>query len=36
MSNLLKGLTTTDIAANVNPDIAAAHRLFLVHKLSFL
>ena len=29
MSNLLKGLTTTDIAANVNPDIAAAHRLFI-------
>ena len=27
-SNLLKGLTTRDIAANVNPDIANAHRLF--------
>ena len=28
-SNLLKGLTTRDVAANVNPDIANAHRLFL-------
>ena len=27
-SNLLKGLTTRDIAANVNPDIANAQRLF--------
>ena len=27
-SNLLKGLTTRDIGANVNPDIANAHRLF--------
>ena len=27
MSNLLKGLTTRDIGANVNPDIANAHRL---------
>ena len=28
-SNLLKGLTSTDVAVNVNPDIANAHRLFL-------
>ena len=28
-SNLLKGLTTRDIAANVNPDIANVHRLFI-------
>ena len=28
-SSLLEGLTTTDAAANVNPDIAYAHRLFL-------
>ena len=28
-SNLLKGVTTRDVAANVNPDIANAHRLFL-------
>ena len=28
-SNLLKGLTTRDVAANVNLDIANVHRLFL-------
>ena len=28
-SSLLEGLTTTDVAANVGPDIANAHRLFL-------
>ena len=28
-SNLLKGLTTRDNAANVNPDIANAHKLYL-------
>ena len=28
-SNLLKGLTTRDVAANVNPNIANAHRLFV-------
>ena len=28
-SNLLKELTTRDVAANVNPDIANAHRLWL-------
>ena len=28
-SSLLEGLTTRDVAANVNPDIANAHRLFL-------
>ena len=28
-SNLLKGFTTKNVAANVNPDIANAHRLFL-------
>ena len=28
-SNLLKGLTTRDVAANDNPDIANAHKLFL-------
>ena len=28
-SNLLKGLTTRNVGANVNPDIANAHRLFL-------
>ena len=28
-SNLLKGLTTRDVAANVNPQIANAHRLLL-------
>ena len=28
-SNLLKGLITKDVAANVNPDVANAHRLFL-------
>ena len=27
--SLLKGLTTRDVAVNVNPDIANAHRLFL-------
>ena len=32
-SNLLKGLTTRDIAANVNPDIANAHRLFTNAKI---
>ena len=28
-SNLLKGLTTRDVAANVNPNIANLHRLFI-------
>ena len=28
-SNLLKGLTTRDVAANVNPNIANTHRLFV-------
>ena len=28
-SNLLKGLTTKDVAENANPDIVNAHRLFL-------
>ena len=28
-SNLLKGLTTKDVAANVDPDIVNAHTLFL-------
>ena len=28
-SSLLEGLTTTDVAANVGPDITNAHRLFL-------
>ena len=28
-SNLLKGLTTRDLATNTNPDIANTHRLFL-------
>ena len=28
-SNLLKGLTTKDVAANVDPDIVNAHILFL-------
>ena len=28
-SNLLKGMTTRDVAANVNPDIANDHRLWL-------
>ena len=32
-SNILKGLTTRDVAANVNPDIANAHRLFLDTKI---
>ena len=32
-SNLLKGLTTRDIAANVNPDIANAHRLYTNSKI---
>ena len=32
-SNLLKGLTTRDVAANINPDIANAHRLFLNAKI---
>ena len=32
-SNLLKGLTTRDIAANVNPDIPNAHRLFTNSKI---
>ena len=32
-SNLLKGLTTRDIAANGNPDIANAHRLFTNAKI---
>ena len=35
-SNLLKGLTTRDIAANVNPDIANAHRLFTNEKIVVL
>ena len=30
-SGLLEGLTTRDVAANVNTDIASAHRLFLFH-----
>ena len=34
-SNLLKGLTTRDIAANVNYDIANAHRLFTNAKIVF-
>ena len=28
-SGLLEGLTTRDVAANANPDIANAHRLYL-------
>ena len=32
-SDLLKGLNIRDVTANVNPDIANAHRLFLKHKL---
>ena len=32
-SNLLKGLTTRDIAVNVNPDIANVHRLFTNAKI---
>ena len=32
-SNFLKGLTTRDIAANVNPDIANAHRLLTNAKI---
>ena len=28
-SSLLKGLATRDVAANINPDTANAHRLFL-------
>ena len=32
-SNLLKGLAFRDIAANVNPDVAAAHRLFTNEKI---
>ena len=31
--NLLKGLTTRDIAVNVNPDIANVHRLFTNAKI---
>ena len=31
--NLLKGLTTKDVAANVDPDIANAHRLFLIAQI---
>ena len=34
-SNLLKGLTTRDVPANVNPDIANAHRLFLNAQIVF-
>ena len=33
-SNLLKGLTTRGVAANVNPDIANAHRFFLNAKIA--
>ena len=32
-SNLLKGLAARDIAANVNPDFANAHRLFTDAKI---
>ena len=35
-SNLLKGFTTRNVAANVNPDIANAHRLFLNAQVTYL
>ena len=35
-SNLLKGLSTTDVPANTNPDIKDAHRLFLNTQIDVL
>ena len=32
-SNILKNIATRDIAANINPDIANAHRLFTSSKI---